>query len=126
MDNKLKQMIQDAEPFRFISDSGHGWVEVRFDLLRAMKIARKISNYSYGYQGRGFLEEDCDAQVFMARAKQIIGREPKVSPQYLNGDWAGRNFDSLPFVYSKWLGVTVLNKVIAPHFKCEDTVEVGA
>jgi len=58
-----------AKKYRFISDPGHGWLEVpQFDILTA-GIQSKISGYSYIHKGNVYLEEDCDAGLFIDAVK---------------------------------------------------------
>lgn len=54
---------------RFISDPGHGWLEVPVGLLAKLGIADQISPYSYQRKDVAYLEEDCDLSVFMAAAR---------------------------------------------------------
>ena len=56
---------------RFISDPGHGWLEVRLKDLHTLSCELDISNYSYFRQPQGmaYLEEDRDASVFFTAAK---------------------------------------------------------
>ena len=56
--------------FEFFSDPGHGWLKVPGALLRELGIVDKITPYSYAAAGFGFLEEDCDASLFLATARQ--------------------------------------------------------
>jgi hypothetical protein len=53
----------------FYADPGHGWLEV--DLLDYidLDIADKISRYSYAKGEKAYLEEDCDAGLFIEAAK---------------------------------------------------------
>jgi hypothetical protein len=51
--------------YRFISDPGHGWLEVPIAEINRLKISGKISNYSYKNGEMAYLEEDCDASLFM-------------------------------------------------------------
>ena len=53
----------------FYADPGHGWLEV--DLLDCidLDIADKISPYSYRKGTFVYLEEDCDAGLFLDSAK---------------------------------------------------------
>lgn len=53
----------------FVEDPGHGWLAVDNADIKALGIARRISPYSYMTPQRSFLEEDCDASVFLAAAK---------------------------------------------------------
>ena len=54
-------------PFRFISDPGHGWLEVPVNVLAKLGLDRTdFSRYSYKSRDGAFvyLEEDCDAAKF--------------------------------------------------------------
>lgn len=67
---------------QFLSDAGHGWLKVPYHLLRDWGINRQISAYSHAGKRWVYLEEDCDAGVFLDEAKrrgvgvQVIAREP--------------------------------------------------
>ena len=54
---------------RFIEDPGHGWLEVEKTDITTLKIASKISGYSYKNKSMVYLEEDCDAALYMNAAK---------------------------------------------------------
>ena len=54
----------------FISDPGHAWLQVALADLLTLKISDKISSYSYIKDGMAFLEEDCDADVYLTAAKE--------------------------------------------------------
>ena len=62
--------------YRFITDPGHGWLEVPRAELDALGIAHKISLYSYQRDDMAYLEEDCDFAVFHA-AKEAAGQPVK-------------------------------------------------
>lgn len=62
------------EKFKFHEDPGHGWVEVNISELVALGIQRKISRYSYRYGNVCYLEEDCDAPLWL-EAMKSAGRE---------------------------------------------------
>ena len=53
----------------FYADPAHGWLEV--DLLDCidLDIADKVSRYSYAKGEKAYLEEDCDAGLFIETAK---------------------------------------------------------
>lgn len=55
--------------FDFISDPGHGWLKVPYKLLETLGIQNKISHYSYRTREDAYLEEDCDAPLFLDSAK---------------------------------------------------------
>jgi hypothetical protein len=49
----------------FHSDPSHGWLQVPVSELKALGIAGQISPYSYVSGQYAYLEEDCDAGVFL-------------------------------------------------------------
>ena len=55
--------------YRYIQDPGHGWIEVPLEELE--NIAYKISRYSYvdTRTNKVYLEEDCDAAIFIKKLK---------------------------------------------------------
>ena len=55
--------------FTFFADPGHGWLEVDREDLHALKLSEKISRYSYAKGNKVYLEEDCDASLFLDSAK---------------------------------------------------------
>lgn len=57
--------------FKFYSDPGHGWLAVEKNLLVKMGIADKISEYSYMKGETAYLEEDCDAAIFIKEYKRL-------------------------------------------------------
>jgi len=67
--------------YRFISDPGHGWLEVPMDEIKRLKIEDKISSYSYRNKGKAYLEEDCDFSVFAA-AKEKLGEKFEYTSVY--------------------------------------------
>ena len=55
--------------FRFISDPGHGWMEVPMELITLLGIGDKITPYSYRKGNQVYLEQDCDAALFVQTAR---------------------------------------------------------
>jgi hypothetical protein len=53
------------QTYVFFTDPGHGWLRVKLAELVALGIAEKISRFSYMHGGYAYLEEDCDAGVFL-------------------------------------------------------------
>lgn len=51
--------------YNFYEDPAHGWLKVPIAELKAMGLMNSISQYSYMRAGYAYLEEDCDAQLFM-------------------------------------------------------------
>ena len=53
----------------FYADPAHGWLEVSLADIHDFGIGDRISRYSYIKGDRVFLEEDCDAGLFLDSAK---------------------------------------------------------
>ena len=51
--------------YTFYEDPGHGWLAVKRGELERLNILSKISSFSYQNGGTVYLEEDCDARVFV-------------------------------------------------------------
>jgi hypothetical protein len=51
------------------TDAGHGWLAVKRQELIDLGIADKVTGYSYQRGGTVYLEEDCDAGLFIAARK---------------------------------------------------------
>lgn len=60
--------------YRFYTDAGHGWLAVKRNELKELGLLSKISSYSYEKGNTVYLEEDCDASLFIA-AKKAKGEE---------------------------------------------------
>ena len=57
------------DQYEFHSDAGHGWLRVlRVELVR-LYLENKISGYSYMNGPWAYLEEDCDAGLFLDATK---------------------------------------------------------
>lgn len=67
----------------FHSDPGHGWLEVQRRELEALGIAGEISGYSYQQGDAIYLEEDCDASLFIA-AKEAAGEKVEYEESFKN------------------------------------------
>jgi hypothetical protein len=77
--------------FRFISDIGHGWLEVPVDLLWELDMVDAISTCSYlsPTWSKAYLEEDVDALRVTERLK-ALGHEVELNYLDLDGEWHGR------------------------------------
>ena len=51
------------------TDPGHGWLSVKRQLIEELGISDQISSYSYQRGERVYLEEDCDASLFVEAAR---------------------------------------------------------
>jgi hypothetical protein len=64
----------DAAPARPLhilpmhSDPRHAWLEVPAELIKQLGIGPQISKFSYMHHGKVYLEEDCDAPLFLEAA----------------------------------------------------------
>lgn len=56
--------------FTWHDDPGHSWLEVRQCHLDALGLTRWISHYSYRVGDNVYLEEDCDAGLFLRAAER--------------------------------------------------------
>lgn len=72
----------NPKTYDFISDPGHGWLKVPMMDLMASGVSNQISDFSYQTREFAFLEEDCDAGIFIeaekARGVQIKFNEIEV------------------------------------------------
>lgn len=68
----------------FHTDPGHGWLEVSRADLATLGIAGNVSSYSYQNRDRVYLEEDCDATLYLEAAKaagwRVTMREQYADP----------------------------------------------
>jgi hypothetical protein len=76
---KLKNTCDNME-LTFLSDPGHGWLRVPHKLLEDWDIDILISEYSYRTSAFAYLEEDCDASIFINEANK---RGFKFSTKYI-------------------------------------------
>ena len=71
--------------FIFHEDGCHGWLEVSYKDITDLNIQNEISDYSYINRTtkKIFLEEDCDATLFLNEFEKEYGYKPKL----LEGKW---------------------------------------
>jgi len=80
LSEERRQQLEDLKSgkigkmkYRLFSDPGHAWLEVSFDELVSLGINKKITAWSY-YKGNNvYLEEDCDAPLFLQTKKDLTG-----------------------------------------------------
>jgi hypothetical protein len=68
--------------YTFHTDPGHGWLEVPTSQLVDLGIEHNISTYSYVQNETAYLEEDCDAGVFVDAYKKKHGSQPEYAEKY--------------------------------------------
>jgi len=66
----------------FHSDPGHGWLEVTRAECKRLGILERISHYSYQRGDKVYLEEDCDAALWV-EAKRAAGEDFEFDEQHL-------------------------------------------
>ena len=71
-----------ATLFTFHTDPGHGWLQVPLRTIDSLGIADDISNYSYRDRTNAYLEEDCDAGVFIRAFEKKHGWKPQCVDKY--------------------------------------------
>lgn len=62
--------------YDFFFDPGHGWLKVPKSELVALGIVDKISSYSYLRGDYAYLEEDCDATLFITERRKFEDVRP--------------------------------------------------
>lgn len=58
--------MSDQYRFTWHTDPSHGWLEMHTEILHKAGIADKVSMYSYMNGDITYLEEDCDAPLFLS------------------------------------------------------------
>ena len=61
----MNTTIKLNEQYTFYNDPGHAWLKVPAVELAYLSVVNKISGYSYINGCNVYLEEDCDAGVFL-------------------------------------------------------------
>ena len=81
-----------TQKLTFHCDPSHGWLEVpRADAI-ALGLADKISRFSHIGGHSLYLEEDCDATLYLDAAK-AAGYTLNIVERYTDSDSPIRNFD---------------------------------
>jgi hypothetical protein len=75
--------------FKFISDPGHGWLEVN---LKEFPYAQRSAT-GFGFKNGDFiyLEEDVEANDFLVELRQR-GIQFDITKEILDDEWEGRNY----------------------------------
>jgi len=55
----------DVTKLLWISDPSHAWLKVPLDVLWTLQSGHVYSDYSYRTEEFAYLEEDCDATLFL-------------------------------------------------------------
>lgn len=70
--------------FKVTCDPGHGWIHVPLKTLHELNIEKEISSYSYVSNTTAFLEEECDADVFIKAYEEKFDDKPKFNVHHTN------------------------------------------
>jgi len=81
--------MSETRKLTFHADPSHGWLEV--PVLDIMALGIIPSEYSYIKGDKVFLEEDCDANAYLERAKSA-GWTINITEAYTNNDSPIRNY----------------------------------
>lgn len=79
-----------------IDTGGHGYLSVSKEIIKELGLVDEISGYSGMNQTRVFLEEDCDASLFIDRAKER-GYEVEVKSSYNPKHKCTHNYNPIAF-----------------------------
>jgi hypothetical protein len=92
-------LVQTTKPkYIFFCDPGHAWLRVKRQEIIDLNIQHRISPYSYQNGQYVYLEEDCDAGVFLYAkyGKDISFRELEVlgiiTDKHTNGSSTIRSY----------------------------------
>ena len=70
--------------FTFYCDPGHAWLKVSLALLEELDLVNKVSRYSYRSAEHAYLEEDCDAGLFIRAWQARTGNKPAIKAKISN------------------------------------------
>ena len=89
--------------FLFIEDPGHGWLVTDADVVNSVGLSiLEFSGCSYNWEGMLFLEEDCDATLFLLAYEAATGRKPELD--FKDVDTFDRNKPRLPGTHHTFEG----------------------
>lgn len=82
--------------YQFISDPGHGWLQITInDLVEALKAGQGFSSFSYANPKTGmvYLEEDLDASTYLSWKHP--NKDYELEERTIDGDCFVRRLPSL-------------------------------
>ena len=85
----------------FYSDPGHSWLCVKLYELEELGIHNKISSWSYRNNGFAYLEEDCDAGVYI-NAINKLGYTVEFVEKHTDQESPIRSYD--PYYFQMGMG----------------------
>jgi hypothetical protein len=82
-----------TQKLTFHCDPSHAWLEVSIADLESLGITGLISAYSYAQGDKAYLEEDCDADLYIQGAK-AAGWTIQIVEKYTGADSLIRRMES--------------------------------
>jgi hypothetical protein len=82
-----------TKTFTFFTDPGHGWLAVSLQDCADIGLSlRDFTHYSYRHIENLYLEEDCDAGLFINAFTSKYGHAPTIEEIHSNRDSLVRKF----------------------------------
>lgn len=82
--------------YDFYEDGGHGWLKVSLDELIKLGIHVEVSGCSYIRKDKVYLEEDCDATLFID-AKEKLGEKIETKVHISDKSSKIRNYETYDY-----------------------------
>jgi len=76
-------MMDLSSHLTFLSDPGHGWLQVPLVEIVALEIEGQISSYSYIQGEFAYLEEDCDCPRYLQARESRGFPRPVIEAQFV-------------------------------------------
>jgi hypothetical protein len=82
--------------FKFFSDPGHGWLRVDVQSAESVGLAPgSFSRFSYRQSHWLYLEEDCDASLFVTAYLKKNGQAPRIVEHSTDRPSIIRNYERI-------------------------------
>ena len=83
--------MTQAQEFTIHTDPGHGWIQVPMLMVFELGFAHDVTHWSYMDDSFVYLEEDCDARLFILAFNEAHGERPQINEQYSDNESFVRN-----------------------------------
>lgn len=89
--------------FFYYYDPGHSWLCVGHDDIKDVGLSiHAFSKYSYMHKDSIFLEEDCDAGLFLTAYEATFGKKPELTGKGVTGQSRIRSYAHLSGLDYSW------------------------
>ena len=88
----------DKLKLKWFADSGHGWLRVdKKEFEKDINASRQVSEYSYYDDDYVYLEEDCDASMYInhIQINLLEDMDSYIPEQYYDGDCFVRDLNRI-------------------------------